>query len=448
MKRTKKGEITAFLSLIFVLLVSFIMAMLESAVIQTAKNQKRLDADRAVFSLFGEYQKGLTEEYNVFAIDGTYETGQYEEELLLDRMSYYGSMGITQEITDIQLLTDNDGQAFREQVLQYMESRTGITLVQNLTGLASSWEEREIRGEEVTGELEDVLADNGEMLMAEAGGLLQAKNGGILSLILPKDFRLSGKTIRPEEQVSGRTCRTGRGSFPERKSAGRADAKVLFEQYIMEKFGSALEPKGENRNLDYEVEYILCGKDSDAENLKSVVYQLLMVRFGTNYAYLLSDTKRQGEAEAVAAALATAFMNPALEPVLKQSLIALWSLGESIVDLRALLAGKRVPYTKNEENWQLQLSNLSKLGKEEDTQEGQDSEKGMTYQQYLHVLTFVKSNAKLTMRTLDRVEQNLIQEKEQTFFRADACVTKIKLYNTADIWNGTTYSFPLYYGYL
>lgn len=284
--------------------------------------------------------------------------------------------------------------------------------------------------------------------MAEAGGLLQAKNGGILSLILPRDFRLSGKTIRPEEQVSGRTCRTGRGSFPERKSAGRADAKVLFEQYIMEKFGSALEPKGENRNLDYEVEYILCGKDSDAENLKSVVYQLLMVRFGTNYAYLLSDTKRQGEAEAVAAALATAFMNPALEPVLKQSLIALWSLGESIVDLRALLAGKRVPYTKNEENWQLQLSNLSKLGKEEDTQEGQDSEKGMTYQQYLHVLTFVKSNAKLTMRTLDRVEQNLIQEKEQTFFRADACVTKIKLYNTADIWNGTTYSFPLYYGYL
>ena len=175
MKRTKKGEITAFLSLIFVLLVSFILAMLESAVIQTAKNQKRLDADRAVFSLFGEYQKGLTEEYNVFAIDGTYETGQYEEELLLDRMSYYGSMGITQEITDIQLLTDNDGQAFREQVLQYMESRTGITLVQNLTGLASSWEEREIRGEEVTGELEDVLADNGEMLMAEAGGLLSSR---------------------------------------------------------------------------------------------------------------------------------------------------------------------------------------------------------------------------------------------------------------------------------
>ena len=127
MKRTQKGEITAFLSLIFVLLVSFILAMMECTVIQTAKNLKRLDMDRAVFSLFGEYQKDLTDEYGVFAIDGTYETGQYEEGLLLDRMSYYGSMGIHQEITDIQLLTDNDGQAFREQVLKYMETRAGIS---------------------------------------------------------------------------------------------------------------------------------------------------------------------------------------------------------------------------------------------------------------------------------------------------------------------------------
>lgn len=118
------------------------------------------------------------------------------------------------------------------------------------------------------------------------------------------------------------------------------------------------------------------------------------------------------------------------------------------MDLRSLLAGKKVPITKNEENWQLQLSNLAKLGEEEDTQEGQDSEKGLTYQQCLHILILSKSDAKLTMRTLDRVEQNLIQEKELLFFRADACVTKVKVYNTADIWNGTTYSFPLYYGYL
>ena len=67
-ERTVSGEITAFLSLIFVLLISFIFALLESATIQTTKNQKRLDVDRAIFSIFGEYQKELWKEYEVFAL--------------------------------------------------------------------------------------------------------------------------------------------------------------------------------------------------------------------------------------------------------------------------------------------------------------------------------------------------------------------------------------------
>ena len=53
----KKGEITAFLSLIFVLMISFVTAILESAFVQAEKNQARLDMDRAVYSVFGEYQK-------------------------------------------------------------------------------------------------------------------------------------------------------------------------------------------------------------------------------------------------------------------------------------------------------------------------------------------------------------------------------------------------------
>ena len=49
----KKGEITAFLSLIFVLMISFVTAILESAFVQAEKNQARLDMDRAVYSVFG-----------------------------------------------------------------------------------------------------------------------------------------------------------------------------------------------------------------------------------------------------------------------------------------------------------------------------------------------------------------------------------------------------------
>ena len=153
-KRTVRGEITAFLSLVFVLLVSFILALTESSMIQTSKNQKRMDVDRALYSVFGEYQKDLLEDYDIFAFDMSYGSGQFEEDLLLNRMAYYGNPGIEQEITDLQLLTDNGGQAFREQVLAYMESKDGIDLIQNLVGLSEKWEEQEIKGEAVSEEID------------------------------------------------------------------------------------------------------------------------------------------------------------------------------------------------------------------------------------------------------------------------------------------------------
>ena len=56
MKKMVKGEITVFLSLVFLLLLTLVGALLESASIQLAKNERRADAGRAVESAFAEYQ--------------------------------------------------------------------------------------------------------------------------------------------------------------------------------------------------------------------------------------------------------------------------------------------------------------------------------------------------------------------------------------------------------
>lgn len=436
------------MSLIFVLLVSFVLAMVESASIQTAKNQKRLDVDRAIFSLFGEYQKELLEEYEIFAIDGTYETGQYEESQILNRLAYYGGMGIQQEITDIQLLTDNGGQAFREQVVAFMEARSGIALVQDLTGLAAEWEEQQIEGQEVSEQLDQALEQNSELLPEEAESLIEAKRSGIFALVLPKSFTLSTKSIRLSEQASERTRNTGRGSFPARSGTDGIEGKLLFEKYIMEYFGSAVAGKSEARSLDYEIEYLLCGKESDAENLKMIVSQLLLFRFGMNYMYLMSDAQKQGEAETLALAVAAVLLQPEAVEIIKQLLLLLWSFGESVMDVRSLLSGKKVPIMKSAENWQMQLTSVFALGASEDGLEGADCESGLDYTQYLQILLFLKNDTELTMRTLDRVEENLRVEKGLDFFHADACITKLKVQSAADIWNGCTYTFPVYYGYL
>ena len=52
-----------YLSLVFILLISFAGAMLESASLQNVKNYRRADMTRAVESIFAEYQKELWEVY-------------------------------------------------------------------------------------------------------------------------------------------------------------------------------------------------------------------------------------------------------------------------------------------------------------------------------------------------------------------------------------------------
>ena len=55
----KKGEVTAYLSLIFILFISFVGGIMESASVQMAKNYRRADMNRAMESVFAEYQKEL-----------------------------------------------------------------------------------------------------------------------------------------------------------------------------------------------------------------------------------------------------------------------------------------------------------------------------------------------------------------------------------------------------
>ena len=74
----QKGEITAFLSLVFLLILSFLGAMVESASIQVLKNYKRADTILAVESVFAEYQKQLLEQYDLFALDAGYGEGRLD----------------------------------------------------------------------------------------------------------------------------------------------------------------------------------------------------------------------------------------------------------------------------------------------------------------------------------------------------------------------------------
>lgn len=477
----KKAEITAFLSLVFVLLVSFVLGILEISIIHTSKNLSRLAVDRAVFSVFGEYHGKLLGDYHVFAIEGSYGTGEFSEDRLTERMQYYGTAGMEHEVTGIQYLTDNNGQAFREQVLQYMEDRYGLSLIRDFTGLTSRWEEQAIQGEEMEEEEQGILDGVNDLMesaqsaseetgaedLTEGGPFTcieKIEKSGILSVVMPEDMELSGLEIDPDTQVSARSLNTGRGTFPVRQGTAGLEERLLFNEYILKNFSDAVPDTSESgtaeaetngnaggrtgaRSLLYETEYILEGKASDKENLESFLMKLFLVRMALNYVYLMGDTAKQSEVSALAIAVTTVLLIPEAAEVLKQLILLAWAAGESVVDIRTLLSGNRVALMKNTDTWQLPLSSLLTLGSGTEHTEGSDVPGGIRYQDYLRMFLFLENPEDVNMRVLDRIEENLKTEYGMEYFRADQCITKLETDNTAEILGGINYTFPVYFGY-
>lgn len=481
----KRAEITVFLSMVLILIVSFILGIIQITVIHTSKNMSRLETDRAVFSLFGEYHRTLFEDYHVFSIEGTYETGNFSEDRLIGRMHYYGTGNTDHEVTGIQFLTDNRGQAFREQVIAYMEECYGIGLIREFTGSTEEWEEQCIEGKKIQEEEAKITDQFEELRKAaeEAGSELpeeespdagdeetgnpfycleQIEKSGLLSVVMPPDMELSGKSIRLEDQVSVRNLNTGYGSFPARAGTDGISERLLFNEYILQNFSNASSDEDayedEHRNvkdtaedqpksLEYEVEYILSGKASDKENLESVLTKIFLIRLALNYVYLLGDSGKQAEAEALAAAIALLLLMPEGTEVIKQLILFAWAAGESTVDIRTLLSGKKAALIKTKENWQVSLSELLTLGSFSEKSGEEEISGGISYEDYLRIFLFMENMDNTTMRALDRIEENLADGKETDYFRADYCVTKLELKNTGVIFGNLTYTYPVYFGY-
>ena len=171
------------------------------------------------------------------------------------------------------------------------------------------------------------------------------------------------------------------------------------------------------------------------------------IRMAMNYIYLLGDSAKRGEATALAAVIAAALLIPEGTEVIEQLILVAWAAGESIVDIRTLLGGKRAALMKSADTWQVSLASLLTLGSGADGLSGEDAAGGISYEDYLRIFLFFGNTDEVTMRTVDRVEENLASEHGLSVLRADQCVTKMELLNTSQTAGGITYTFPLYFGY-
>lgn len=423
-----KGEITVFLSLIFVLLLSFVGGILQSASIYITKSMKRADTELALESVFAEYETKVLEEYDLFVkLDP-------DEAKLSRRLWFYGAKNMEHKIQKIQLLTDSSGQAFYEQAVRSLGGE--IPTLQKIPETA--WEND---AKEVRQELEEILSEGEESLPTENNPLesvRQLKESDFLPLVISEPETLSNRYVVLGELPSCRQLNQGTKHFMEGSTDGMTQ-KLLFMKYLDAHFPNYLNTQKGN-SLFYEAEYLLEGKESDQENLEAVLKKILTIRTGINYAYLLTDQTKQAEAETMAAGLCSVLTIPGITPLVKQAILFAWSYAEGIQDLRVLTAGKKVPLVKSEDTWQLSLEGVMQMSTTKSATTEKEPEKGMGYADYLQVFLATEKVEELSMRALDLIELKM-------GVRVDGCVTAVQIKSTCKMQRDIQDTFITEYQY-
>lgn len=135
--------------------------------------------------------------------------------------------------------------------------------------------------------------------------------------------------------------------------------------YIVSNFSNATNYNTDFSNYDkvfnFEIEYLLVGKDNDYDNLETVIKRIMVMRYATNIYYLGTSKDRMREAEALAKILSVLLKSPQLAKTLKYVVVALWAYGESVHDMQELLEGSKVPLIKNDSNMYYSLDNLGQV---------------------------------------------------------------------------------------
>ena len=510
MKPRYSGSITVFLSLILTLMVSLVCAGLESVRTAAARVQILSAVDIGLYSLFAQYDRELLKKYDIFALDASGADGLPDLSSVYDSFAAYMDpilLQNSQRLSVLQgglggysLLTDDNGEVFFRQVVEYMQE---TILAQGITMLQSHLEQKQFDAaqaeeagrsaehnntmtqyqnevnsaaeksnqERIRREQEAAAAAGGSsgsdlgglFSDADPGGLFvqedtvpaetvenpipfiqQVRQRGLLGLVLPADHALSELSLEDEYFVSKRNRQTGFSmeNWCLRETSFMGDA--LFLQYLASHLGHYRKPSA--TGLNYQQEYIVGQTRSDKDNLEKVATRLLLIREGLNIACITQDPVMMGEVSALASGIAAAFLVPPAVPAIEGALIVCWAFGESILDLRELFAGGKVPAVKTAANWQLSLANLTGLLQRLDSDRRSDPG-GLSYEDYLQILMLPKSRAKKAMGAMDMIEQSLRKMDGWENFHLDACVTAVTVYAVVSVNRGRVLTVERSFGY-
>lgn len=249
----------------------------------------------------------------------------------------------------------------------------------------------------------------------------ETKKNGVLSLVLPDDATLSNSAISLDSSVSHRTLEKGNS---QREGSDDWYLDVLLNQYFNNYFSCYTNQKS-GHHMKYELEYLIAGKGEDAENLRTVIKELLAVREAVNMASIVTMEDKQAEALAMAVTLVGFTLNPAIIEFVKYAILAAWAFVESVLDLRTLLQGGKIPIIKTQLTWTSNLSELPSLLS--GWSKAKESSTGFDYQSHMAALLFLQNNGKVCMRAMDMQEATVCSVEGYEDFKMDRIIVDAKV---------------------
>lgn len=446
------GYLTIFLSFVLTIMLSIILGLIGSAMQNLGKLRFECAADIGMNSILGEFHRELLEQYDLLFVDISYGTDfgqianmedhakEYMDKNLhnsKEEISAWSEPDLKQvTISEYVMASDYEGMVMRQQACAYMKESNMEDRFDDLPGLIAT--ARELDGVDGMKLWSDVM----NQIAGTALPLISDGNGGWEEVILenPADkifataeeqlnnlYYAAGKTGTGEVIAAGsylshrsQNTKKGTGHF-----ASQENNRYLFQAYLFDKFGF-YQKKKQNSLMNFQIEYIAFGENSDLGNIAAAAERIFRWRFADNIRLCFNNDSEYREAGEIAGALrAVRLKQELLEPVTHSVLYARAFI-ESIYDTDIILHGGQVPLRKE---------NLNYTGA------------GLDYRQYLWLMVSLESEEAVTVRAMDIMEMDIRQTDHNQNFRMDWCLESYRARVAALDRFGVTYEIDRRYGY-
>ncbi len=460
-KRHKKleAQITVMLSLMLSVLLIFLLTVGEGVHIHLGKGRATRNVMAAAENVMADYDIFLWENYRILALDEAYGTSNAEavnlkmQEYFLNQIIKEDGKNLFSYSVDSLKLKDckylvEDIDIIKNQIREFMKYKIPEEkidgMIKNLNMDVSEDEieqaksnldyceekaaEKQQQTNNAEGEGEGIKKD--EQLEGEKSSekekdprkeLKKLLKFGIVELVTKdtniskeqyaladvcKEAETKSNFLKEEEKEEKEDFSFEAAKDVKNKLSLAAPVKTLTneavneffaEEYAVSYFDNYMTGQ---QDFSCQAEYLISGKASDYENMKSIINRIILQRFPLNYLYAVKTPELLSAANSMALAIAGATVNPAIVELISYLLLGCISYAESILDAQLLLSGEYIATIPTKATWQLSFSNMvERLSKgiikttTDSDMKSMENKAGMKcYEDYLKWFLFISLN--------------------------------------------------------